>query len=381
MFARLTRGELPGDLAGQPAMVGIIADEDSFDSVWTPRLHVAGAHFDYIRHIERVDGWTVDLSEDREGLKLAAELENVRVLYLDALLDNLGVNVDDWRTKQVRAALQPARSLASEFDIAVIGSMHPNKRADNFRQLVSGAAAFNALSRSSLLLAEHPDDDSRRVLARGKGNLSMAPRAMEFDIDSARFTANGHDFNEPKAVNFAESDLTADDLIGDAPTVREHSKVADAAEIIEALLPRDGQWHTAKDTYTACAAEGIDDCTVKRAKQRLGILHRRAQTFKAPTEWRWPTTEDTHRSSVFSDPSDPSVPSGSPTKDTQDTQDTQHTPTGTVPSGGANTTNDTDPDSLRASRKRDASPQADTRAAEREYAAKFRERQAAEALR
>jgi hypothetical protein len=198
MFARLTRGELPGDLAGQPAMVGIIADEDSFDSVWTPRLHVAGAHFDYIRHIERVDGWTVDLSEDREGLKLAAELENVRVLYLDALLDNLGVNVDDWRTKQVRAALQPARSLASEFDIAVIGSMHPNKRADNFRQLVSGAAAFNALSRSSLLLAEHPDDDSRRVLARGKGNLSMAPRAMEFDIDSARFTANGHDFNEPR---------------------------------------------------------------------------------------------------------------------------------------------------------------------------------------
>ena len=117
----------------------------------------------------KTDGPSI-FSEDAERLKLAADLEHVRVLFLDALLDVLGVGVDDWRSKQVRHALQPLRALAREFDIAVVGAMHPNKRADSFRQLVSGASAFNAVSRSSLLLAAHPDNEDRRVLVRGKGN-------------------------------------------------------------------------------------------------------------------------------------------------------------------------------------------------------------------
>ena len=95
VLARLTRGQLPGDMHGTPVVVGIIADEDSFDGVWTPRLHAVGADFDRVRHLEREDGWTVDLSEDAERLRLAADLERVRVLFLDALLDVLGVGVDD----------------------------------------------------------------------------------------------------------------------------------------------------------------------------------------------------------------------------------------------------------------------------------------------
>jgi hypothetical protein len=178
-IARLTRGELPGDLHGEPITVAVIADEDSFDCVWIPRLHAAGADLAHVRHLEREDGWAIDLSEDHERLTLAAELEYVRVLFLDALLDNLGTGVDDWRSKPVREALQPLGQLARERDIAVIGSMHPNKRADSFRQLMSGSIAFNAISRSSLLLAEHPDEADRRVLVRGKGNLSVTPPAVE----------------------------------------------------------------------------------------------------------------------------------------------------------------------------------------------------------
>ena len=63
--------------------------------------------------------------------------------------------------------------------------MHPKKgEAVSFRNLVAASHQFNAVSRSSLLLAEHPDDDTRRVLARGKGNLTGPLPLLEFVIRS-----------------------------------------------------------------------------------------------------------------------------------------------------------------------------------------------------
>lgn len=336
LAAKLTTGQLPGNLKGQPAGVGILGDEDSFDDVWTPRLHAAGADLSRVYQIERPDGGYVELREDRAKLAAVARSEGLRVLFLDALLDNLGVGVDDWRAKPVREALRPARTLARDLDLAVLGSMHPNKRANTFRTLVAGASAFNAVSRSSLLLAAHPDDEDRRVLVRGKGNLAATPTALEFTIETENFSANGHRFSVPVASELTPSGLAVDDLVGPDVQRREHSKVGDAAELIEALLPHDGEWHPAKPMFEACAGEEIDERTVKRAKQRLGLEHRRANTFPASTEWRWPTTQDTHGSRVLSVPCvlcSPSAVGGIGSGDTQDTGDTEHIGDHRVPSG------------------------------------------------
>ena len=286
IIARLTLGELPGDLEGNPATVAILADEDSFDDVWTPRIYAAGADLDHVRHIDRADGWSVDLTEDREKLRLAAELEGVQFLYLDQLLDNLGVGVDDWRGKQVRHALQPVRAIAAEFQIAALGSLHPNKRGDTFRQLVSGASAFNAVSRSSLLLAEHPDDDRRRVLVRGKGNLSTTPAAVEFDIASARFTSNGYSFNVPHAVDIAESDLAIDDLIQTAPPPAAPAGAARTAarDLINDALS-DGEWHEAGPIITQCAQHDVHERAARRAARDIGIDQEK-RGFPAASWWR-----------------------------------------------------------------------------------------------
>jgi hypothetical protein len=335
--ARLTHGELPGDYRGKPIGVGIIGDEDSFDQVWTPRLHAAGADLSRVVQIERPDSGFVNLKEDRDKLAAVVRDEGLGFLYLDALLDNLGVGVDDWRNKQVRDALQPARALARELDIAVLGCLHPNKHAESFRQLVSGASAFNAVSRSSLLLAEHPEDESRRVLVRGKGNLSATPEAIEFTLAGHVFNANGHVFDVPIARDFTPGTLVLADLIGDERAVREHSKVRDASEIIEALLPKDGEWHPAKPIYEACSGEEIDERTVKRAKQRLRLEHRRTTTFPATIEWCWPTTGDTVRTHANDVPSVPAVPTVQglrvSSEDTQDREDSESTRPHCVPSG------------------------------------------------
>jgi hypothetical protein len=323
LIAMLTHGELPGDLRRIPVVVGVLGDEDSFDDVWTPRLHAAGADLSRVRRLERPDGGFVNISEDRERLALVVDLEQIRILFFDQLLDNLGVGVDDWRNKAVRDALQPLRSVARNIDVAAIGCLHPNKRADSFRQLVAGAPAFNAVSRSSLLLAEHPEDECRRVLVRGKGNLSITPPALEFEIASHRFEANGHEFNVPVARSFGRGNVTIEELLTNSGRA-EHSKVADAAEIIAALLPRDDQWHPTKPIFEACKGEEIGKRTVQRAKALLGVEHRRAQTFPASSEWRWPHTPDTHTTSaesVASVASDAPNPALSSSDDTHDTDD------------------------------------------------------------
>lgn len=342
VIARLTRGQLPGDLQGIPVNVGILGDEDSFDAVWVPRLHAAGADLPRVVQIDRPDGGYVSLSEDREALSSLVRASQIRVLFFDQLLDNLGVGVDDWRQKAVRDALQPIRALAREAELLVLGSMHPNKRADSFRQLVSGAAAFNAVSRSSLLLAQHPDDDTRRVLCRGKGNLSREPDSVEFVIREHRFHANGYEFAVPLADRFTTGTLTVEDLVGNDSVREEHSRIAEACEVIEALLPRDGRWHPAKTLKDACTENGIDERMAKRAKERLGVEHRRTSSFPAVTEWRWPTTQDTVGTNVSAVPTSPTSPTEngpnpllSSSWASEDTQDSHSISPDCDPSGGS----------------------------------------------
>ncbi|HTA98823.1 MAG TPA: AAA family ATPase [Solirubrobacteraceae bacterium] len=285
MIARLTRGELEGDLYGKPATVGVLGDEDGWNAVWTPRLHAVGADLTRVKLIEPPDGGYVELRDDHHRLACAVELEGITVLYLDALIDNLGVGVDDWRAKPVRNALQPLRSLAREFELAAIGSMHPNKSGGTFRQLVSGSVAFNAVSRSSLLLAEHPHDERRRVVVRGKGNLSRTPPAVEFDISSHKFTANGYTFDVPLAGNFGTSGLTVEDLINQPRPLQPAGEARTTARTLIAARLADGDWHHAGTIIQECGALDVHERAVRRASHDLGVDHEH-RGFPAQVHWR-----------------------------------------------------------------------------------------------
>ena len=278
--------------------VALVGDEDSFQHAWTPKLHAAGADLGRVFSLDPPEGGFIELRADRERLAMAIDLEQIGFMFLDSMIDNLGAGCNDWHAREVREALQPLRWIAREMNIAVTGSLHPNKRGSNFRELVAGSSAFNAVSRSSLLLAQHPEDENRRCLVRGKGNLAALPPSVEFDMEGFEFESNGDTFKGAKAVRFTEGLISIDELIDKSgDRVAEHSKVAEAVEIIEALLPKDAEWHPAAEIYEACEAESIEKHTVKRAKKRLGLDQRRASTFQAPSEWRWPT--QTHRGQAF----------------------------------------------------------------------------------
>jgi hypothetical protein len=323
IFAQLTRGELPGDLYGRPVNVAIIGDEDGFADVWTPRLHAAGADLERVKLIERDDGSPIEMAANRGRLAEIVGKEQTPLVYLDAMIDNLGAQTDDWRAKQVREALAPARQLARELQCAVLGSLHPNKSGGTFRQLVSGSVAFNAVSRSSLLLAEHPEDPDRRVIVRAKGNLSATPEAVEFAIGGHRFDANGHTFNVPRAVDFSTSALTSEDLLARPATPPPAGEArTDARGLIAGWLG-DGDWHAAGPILADCENAGIYTRAARRAADDLGIEKER-RGFPASSHWRLRGQATTDCPTVPRVPSVPSVETALESRgDSRDSKDSE----------------------------------------------------------
>ena len=122
--------------------------------------------------------------------------DQIGLVVFDALIDHVPSSpsgAEVYNPKSVREALKPLRRIVASTDVAAVGLMHPIKgNPSNFRQLVAGSHQFNAVSRSSLLLAADPEDEARRVLVRGKGNHSAAPRALEFGIKPHVFELNDH---------------------------------------------------------------------------------------------------------------------------------------------------------------------------------------------
>jgi len=285
LIAKLTKGGLPGDLDGKPARVLVVGDEDGFDGVWVPRLIAAGADLDLVLDLPTDDNGQLDLAADADALKHTLLEHQVDVVIFDQLLDNLPSGVDPWKDKAVRDALKPARRVFADTQACAIATLHTNKsNATTFRQRISGTQAFNALSRSSLLLAEHPDDEDRRLLIRGKGNYAAPPPAVEFRITSVDTEIGGHVHKPTKVVDVATSRIDIAEVLGAPERV---SKAQIGRDTIADALA-DGEWHDATPIRAELAAAGLSDSGIKRAGNDLGIERRRTNGFPSHDEWRLP---------------------------------------------------------------------------------------------
>jgi hypothetical protein len=263
LVSRLTRGELPGDLEGERARVLIVGDEDSFESVVVPRLYAAGADLELVETLCD-DEEVLDVHRDAAKLRELVVRKDFRVVVLDSLLDTLEVGLDDGKPKPVRDALRPLRRVVRDLDACVLGLMHPTKGAKpTFRDLLSGSHQFNASSRSSLLLGQHPEDEGRLVLVRGKGNLSAPPPSFEFAIEGRDLELNGHAFSSPIVVDGVEGELRIEDLV----------KPERAAPVVDALLEEidgigTGEIQSRSEIAEAVGKDGADR-SVERALKRL----------------------------------------------------------------------------------------------------------------
>jgi hypothetical protein len=195
-----------------------------------PSIWAAGGDLSRLRTLD--DGEYIDdFATVEEPLAAAIDREQIGLLLLDALIDHIpggegGASI--YNPKHVREMLKPIRRVTARMDVAALGLLHPIKgKVSSFRQLMAGSHQFNAVSRSSLLLTKDPDDETQRVLVRGKGNHSAAPRSIEFTIVADAFELNGHGFEMPKVVNLVEGDRTVDDLLRATPDAPVRDELAE----------------------------------------------------------------------------------------------------------------------------------------------------------
>ena len=289
VLAKITRGELPGNLA-KPRKVVVIGDEDSFDNIWVPRLQVAGADLGMVQYIvSGQEGGTFDVRTDAEALHKYIKKERSAIVYIDQLLDNLGVT-NSWKDKEVREALAPLRAVAANTKAAALAAMHPNKREGSFRDRMSGTPAFNALSRSSLLVARHPHDPDRVAVVLGKGNYASERLAFEFKIEGQELYVPGRNgktrtIKTSLIVDERVTSLTREEVLdGTASRRRADSKAGLARKLLQQIFA-DGEEHSAGEVQQRLYKEhGLTSRVVTQAATDIA-LHKRKKEFQG--EWYW----------------------------------------------------------------------------------------------
>jgi AAA domain len=295
-IARLTHGDLPGEWRGEPVDVLIVASEDGIADTWKPRLVVGGADTDRVAFLKFPPGW--DLRDGTPDIARAVHETSARFVYIDAALDHMpaprgseSVNSPTF----VRSALAPFKRMVRDLDLVGEFSMHPPKAySADFRGCVQASQAFVAVARVGLLFAYHPDDrelpeeERRRVLIRGMGNIGRNPGALEFRVAGREHKHDNGQSSEVAVVEGVEpssitmADLAPDRMIG----AHKPTKGEQAAEVLREALC-DGGWHLADPIHKRLGMAGLDGPSVVKAACGLVGVEKRKRPGETDGPWEW----------------------------------------------------------------------------------------------
>ncbi len=286
LAARVSTGVLPtpgsegGD--GSPGDVIILSAEDDPADTIRPRLERLRAD---LRRVHCVTGMRFEdlpkrkvhsVKLDRDLGAIAQVIGSVpapRLVIVDPISAYMGEK-DSHNNAEVRSLLSELARLAAHFDVAVVCVTHLNKGGQGQKAVyrAMGSLAFTAAARVVLLVAKHPDDPSRRVVAPVKCNIGKETSGLVYRIEDGRleWLAEAAPF-EADALECGEA-LEQADALGEA-----------MEWLSEAL--RQGP-RASKDLLREAAEEGISASTLKRAKRRLGVGARKRRGGEH-TPWEW----------------------------------------------------------------------------------------------
>jgi hypothetical protein len=218
LAARVSQGwRLPPAPAGEPDPgradrgVLLLTAEDAAAQTVKPRLRLAGA--DQTRVQLWQPGGPADAVRFPDGLAALEALvrrHRAALVVIDPLMAFLGHGVNAHSDADVRRVLGGFHRVAQATGAAVLVVRHLTKasrRSVLYRG--GGSVGIIAAARTGWLLAAHPDDPGRRVLAATKGNLSAAPRSLVFRLEPVESWL--------RLAWEGECDLTAEILLCDDP--------------------------------------------------------------------------------------------------------------------------------------------------------------------
>lgn len=270
----------------------LLSAEDGLADTIKPRLIAAGADTSRIHALQGIpEGQRLrppSLPEDIGFVTGMIQEYNISLLIIDPLMAFLSSGVNSFRDQDVRRALAPLASMADETGVAVLILRHLNKMGSGSAMYRGGGSiGISGAARSVLLVAKHPEDDMKRVLASVKNNLAPAPPSLCFSLISA---------NEDSAARIdwwdGETPISADMLLASQIAPTDRSAIDEAGDWLQDFLS-DGPIESAALLKEA-RNQGINEKTLRRAKERLGVEKRRIGGIGGNGHWEWyrPGTPD-----------------------------------------------------------------------------------------
>lgn len=322
LAARLSRGQLVGDLQGEPVAVALATAEDAIAQVVVPRLLAAGADLTRVLTVGvRRDGAAggLVLPDDLPALRARIAEAGVRVLVIDPWVAHLTGAVNSHRDHDMRRALAPLARMAEELDLAVVVIAHLNKsEAAEVLHRVGGSLGLAAAARSVLLLGPDPveAEGPTRVLAHAKCNVGPLMPSLRLRVEGRALEDHTDEDGRPIQTSGiawlgdAEG-VTAADLIAPKKAGEGRDAVAEAMEVLGRLLARGPV--ASDDVERAREQAGIGERAWRKAKTRLGV---KSVKQGLTGGWAWTLPEDGPKTD-----SRPMPPSRPPSKSSSSSKD------------------------------------------------------------
>ena len=301
-IGQLNHGRLLGRFCGEPKSALVICIEDGRDDMWLPRLEAAGADLARVEFLDYPQrGW--NLRDGVDWIDRALGNADIRLVFVDALMSHMPEPRGSENTRSpvfVRDSLEPLAALCKDRGVTGLFGLHPRKAGgDTFADVVQESGAFTQVPRIGLLFGYHPDDlelpqdQQRRVILRGKGNVGRNPGALSFRI-AEKFL----DWDDDEPVNPEEDgigyitdvepcDITERQLLRTKLSDRPMSKVEQAEALIRMAL-LDDEWHPCAPIREELAKLGLNNnANVNAAKHRAGaVASKQAGVTNGPWGWQ-----------------------------------------------------------------------------------------------
>ena len=277
--ARVSVGhQWPDEVPCEAGGVVLLSAEDGLADTIRPRLDAAGADPSRVlalttirdAHGERLVSIPEDLEVIRDGIKRV----NAKLVVVDPLMAFLSGDVNSHRDQDVRRALAPLAAMAEDTGAAIVVVRHLNKGTGG-SPLYRGGGSIGIIgaARCALLVAKHPEDENRRVLASLKSNLGPLAPSLTFTLAEA---ANGAARVEWRG----ETSLTAAALLAAPVDPEERSALDEAKDFLRDALEEGTRW--SKAIKKEAREADISEMTLKRAKSELGV-----RSVKEVDGWYW----------------------------------------------------------------------------------------------
>jgi hypothetical protein len=270
--------------------VVILSAEDGLADTIRPRFDAAGgdpSRAVAVSTIPDAEGneRQIAIPDDLHVIEATIGRVGAVLVVIDPLMAFLPGEVNSHRDQDVRRALAPLARLAERSGAAIVVVRHLNKgTGGNALYRGGGSIGIVGAARSGLLIAKHPEDDGRRVLASIKSNLAPPAPSLVFGLASAESGAVRVDWK-------GESNLDAAALLSAPTDHEERSALSEAQEFLREVLSDGPQ--AASAVKREADSAGIAKRTLDRARQSLGVVSEREGEHgkRGGGRWFWRLSE------------------------------------------------------------------------------------------